>query len=361
MPPHRKRSALRWVAATLAALVLVGGAIAVADPDESHRPGAASGPAAAQGPGSAVVPAPSLPIAANYGGRACAGATAATIEAIDAHVAHRIYDGERSGRAVEVDLSRIAHFAGLASAVASGNRAAVYAVVHKIVYTPHWHIVRLRVSRGGHVLADVGGPYVIAPVTGTLRQGGRPVGTFAMAAQDDVGYVKLVTRFTGVPIDLYGTPHPPRSFLLGTLRPAPPLPADGASLSTGGTSFLAHVSEAAAFPQGKLHVVLFVPAPQSLAKRSCATVRASAWLSVLEHLAARFVPLSAEYQDYVGTLKGATGGLTFVREGNRQIAGLSAGPARLPLQGTVRYRGRRWQVVTWEPYPPARVYFLAPS
>jgi len=30
--------------------------------------------------------------------------------------------------------------------------------------------------------------------------------------QDDLGYVKLVSRFIGVPIDLYGTPaHPARS------------------------------------------------------------------------------------------------------------------------------------------------------
>jgi len=28
----------------------------------------------------------------------------------------------------------------------------------------------------GHILADVGGPYVIAPVTGVLRSGGRPGG-----------------------------------------------------------------------------------------------------------------------------------------------------------------------------------------
>src|SRR5215831_13694648 len=324
MSPPRKRSTVRWLAATLVVIALVGGAVAVADPDESHRSGAgvddsarahASGALTSSSQGAA-----GGPVSAGTT-KACGAATAQTIEAIDAHVAQRIYNGERTGHEVAEDLSRIAGFEELASAVAAGNRAAVYATVHTIVYTPHWHIVRLRVTRGGGVLADVGGPYIIAPVTGTLRHGGRTVGSFVMSVQDDVGYIKLVTRFTGVPIDLYGTPRPSRSFLLGTLQPAPPLPVDGATVKAGGASYLAHVAEAAAFPTGKLHVVLFVPAPpQSLSKLSCAAVRSSAWLSVLRHVASRFTPLSSQYQDYAGTLKGATGGLAFVREGGRQIA-----------------------------------------
>ena len=72
-----------------------------------------------------------------------------------------------------------------------------------IVYTPHWHIVRLRVMQGTRVLADVGGPYVIAPVTGTLEQHGRTLGRYVMSVQDDTGYVKLVSRFIGVPVELY--------------------------------------------------------------------------------------------------------------------------------------------------------------
>ena len=40
----------------------------------------------------------------------------------------------------------------------------------RIVYHPFWHIVRLRVlDASGRVLADFGGPDVIAPVSGTLR------------------------------------------------------------------------------------------------------------------------------------------------------------------------------------------------
>ena len=75
----------------------------------------------------------------------------------------------------------------------------------RCVYKPHWHIVRLRVERGGHVLADVGGPHVTAPVSGMLRAHGRTLGRYVMSVQDDLGYVKLVTRFIGAPIDLYQT------------------------------------------------------------------------------------------------------------------------------------------------------------
>ena len=65
----------------------------------------------------------------------------------------------------------------LLSALSAGDDAAVSAAVSAMVYTPHWHIVRLRVLRAGHVIADVGRPYVIAPVTGTIRQHGRTLGS----------------------------------------------------------------------------------------------------------------------------------------------------------------------------------------
>jgi len=76
----------------------------------------------------------------------------------------------------------------LASAVASGNPAMVRAATHEIVYTPVWHIVRLRVlSTSGQLLADVGGPYVLAPLTGQISYQGKVVGSFVMSVQDDLG------------------------------------------------------------------------------------------------------------------------------------------------------------------------------
>jgi hypothetical protein len=284
--------------------------------------------------------------------------------AVDAAVARKIYMGELTGREVGEDVAHVAGSAELASAVVSDSAAAAYAVVHQIVYTPHWHIVRLRVLRNGKVLADVGGPYIIAPIGGALRQNRVKVGSFVMSVQDDVGYVKLVTRFTGVPIDLYGgsPPRPAGKFLMGTLQPAPPLPSDGTTVKARGSSYLARVAQVNAMPNGKLHVALLVPTPaKGVASRSCAAVRSEAWGSIVKHVAARFMPLASQYQDFVGTLEGSTGGLAYVREGSLQIAGLNAGPRDLPTHGKVMYRGRPWQVFSWAPHPPARVYFLAPS
>ncbi|HEU0250437.1 MAG TPA: hypothetical protein VFR48_06925 [Solirubrobacteraceae bacterium] len=342
--PKRRRSAARWMVGALVAIALVGGAVALADPDESGH-------------------ARSVLAQANTEG-ACGPATASTIGAVDAAVARKIYLGELTGHEVGEDVAHVAGSAELVNAVASDSPSAGYAVVHQIVYTPHWHIVRLRVLRNGKVLADVGGPYIIAPISGALRQNGVKVGSFVMSVQDDVGYVKLVTRFTGVPIDLYGgpPPRPASKFLMGTLQPAPRLPSDGATVKAHGVSYFARVAQVNAMPNGKLHVALLVPAPaKALAARSCATVRNSAWGGIVKHVAARFTPLASQYQDFVGTLEGSTGGLAYVREGSLQIAGLNAGPRHLPRSGKVMYHGRPWQVFSWEPHPPARVYFLAPS
>lgn len=355
--PRRKRSSLRWIVVALVLAGLVGGAVAVADPDEPGQAGPRTRVAGGTGGGHSGS-------RDGTGGAACGAATARTIAAIDAQVARKIYLGELKGHEVAEDVAHVTGSQELLSALASGNQTAIHNAVHTIVYAPHWHIVRLRVTRAGHVLADVGGPYIIAPLKGSLRQGGVKLGSYVVSVQDDVGYVKLVTRFVDVPIDLYGgpAPRPATKFLMGTLRPAPKLPVDGAGVKTHGASYFVRVAQADAFPSGGLKVALFVPAPaKALAARSCAEVRDLAWGEVVKHVAARFHPLATQYQDFVGTLAGSTGGVAFVREGGLQVAGLSAGPRYLPAHGKVSYHGRVWQVFSWEPFPPARIYFLAPS
>jgi hypothetical protein len=371
--PKRKRSTVRWVVAALVAVALVGGAVAVADPDgseRSHRGASGSAMAASRPAGSVTgesTPFASIASAPAATTGSCGAATAQTIAAVDAQVAHKIYMGEVTGHEVGEDVAHVTSSTELLDALANSNRAAVYAAVHTIVYTPHWHIVRLRAVKNGKVLADVGGPYIIAPIAGTLRQNGVKVGSFVMSVQDDVGYVKLVTRFVGVPIDLYRSPSTPSTpptgrFLMGTFQPAPRLPRDGATIKAHGGSYLARVAQAGAFPSGQLSVALLVPTPaKAIAAQSCAAVRSAAWGSVVKHVASRFHPLFSQYQDFVGTLEGSTGGLAYVREGSLQVAGLNAGPRRLPTHGKVVYRGRAWQVFSWAPYPPTRIYFLAPS
>ena len=145
----------------------------------------------------------------------------APIASVDGLLSQGIYAAEIRSREVSADAAHITHSQALLSALASNDTAAVHEAVHSIVYTPHWHIVRLRVVRAGRVVADVGGPDVIAPISGSLRSRGRTLGTYVMSVQDNLGYVKLVTRFIGVPVNLYRN----GSFLMGTLQPAPQPPA----------------------------------------------------------------------------------------------------------------------------------------
>jgi hypothetical protein len=207
---------------------------------------------------------------------------------------------------------------------------------------------------GGQVMADVGGPYIIAPVRGALRRHGRTVGHYVMSVQDDVGYVKLVTRFIGVPIEIYRNGAP----LMGTIARAPATMGRSAPLSVDGHDYLRQVLEMRAFPDGMLGVALLVPAPAGAAAReSCAELRLAAWGAIAEHIAARFNPLAAHYENLVSVLRDITGDPAYVVSGSRRVAGRGR-PAHLPARGGVTYAGRSWSVFSWSPSAGTRVYLL---
>jgi hypothetical protein len=344
----------------IAAVTTVGAIVGATRHDDFQSDAQTSRQSASPGH-SATVPTAYDAVLRATSGR-CGAASAEAIASVDVKVAQRIYTGELHGSEASADIAHINGDRELLSALASSNAAGVYAAVHTLVYTPHWHIVRLRVVKNGRVLADVGGPYIIAPVSGPLKWQSRKVGSYVMSVQDDVGYVKLISRFIGVPIDLYRVPPgPPGTFLMGTLQPAPSSVSSGQSVTVAGSTYQAHVLNALAFPTGTLQAALFVPKPTSaMASRSCAAVQVAAWGNVAKHIASRFTPLSAHYSDLVGTLEGSTAGLVYVRAGSKQLAG-GAGPARIPRNGTVKYHGRSWSVFSWEPVPPARIYFLTPA
>jgi hypothetical protein len=343
------RLALVLVIAAAVAVVLV--ATLDADPSPPHR---AQARASASSAGARVEA--SADVATNTATPTCGAQTASTVASVDTAVAQGIYTSEMQSREVGADAGHVTHFPALVSALASHNAAAVREAVHNIVYTPHWHIVRLRVLQAGRVLADVGGPDVIAPVTGTLSAHGKTLGTYVMSVQDDVGYVKLVSRFIGVPVNLYRN----GSFLMGTLEPAPTPPRNDATVHVGGASYLVQLVSAQAFPSGPLRVALFIPAPsRASSSASCAAVRLAAWGSVATHIAARLQPLPAHYQSLVDVLHDTTGAPAYVRAGSTRIAG-GTEPARLPSRGIVKYGGSSWAVFSWEAVPPARIYFLTP-
>lgn len=302
----------------------------------------------------------------------CGRASAAARYAVDNGVVRKIYDNERGSPAVTADLAHVTGAADLLAAVTDDNRAATLAAVKRIVYTPGWHIVRLRVlNNAGVVLADVGGPYVLAPVTGSLLVDGVIVGTFVMSVQDDNGYKKLVTNIADLPIELYLGGKP----LMGSLADPPSTPPSGTTLTLGRIDYDIDAYSVESFPSGELGVVVLIAIPSpALGRESCAAIRLATEAGVVARVAAAFGPhqqfsFLKQTSLFVTGAEEYTPGPIFVLNGATEVAGsnqLSAerGPAppkNLPQSGSVTYDAKRWLVYSFEPFPPDRIYVLQPS
>jgi hypothetical protein len=170
-------------------------------------------------------------------------------------VARRIYEGE-AGRRTLTQVHRVQQNQPLLRAVAQRNPAATRLAIEALL---HEHIVRLRVSAGGRLLADVGGPYVLAPVSAPLRLGGRTIGKLVLSIQDDEGYKRLAERLVGLDVVMYMGPLLVKS----TLGPSPgAIPTSGSMHYRGGT-FRAYTFIAEAFPSGPLRITVLIPIPYS--------------------------------------------------------------------------------------------------
>jgi hypothetical protein len=293
-------------------------------------------------------------------GAACGPATAETLARVDGAVAMRIYQEELSSPGVRNDQHQVESYVPLLGALSSADRAAVERAVTSLVFS-HTHVVRLRVTQGGVVVADVGGPYILAPVGGTLHFHGRVVGHYLLSVQDDLGYVKLESRFVGAPLVLYlGSRRVP---LEGTLAPGPARAPKLGPLTYAGAGYEAFSFTAKAFPSGPLRISLLVPAPASGSRRSCAMVRAAEVGRVARRIWVRYALASAPLPAYVRAVRNLTGALSFIFAGSRQLAGSgTAGPARLLERGAVRYRGSTYQVSSFPirtAGAAARVYVLS--
>jgi len=124
------------------------------------------------------------------------------------------------------------------------------------------HIVRLRVY-GAHppqLLADVGGPYVLAPVTAPLRLGGHTIGTLVLSIQDDEGYRRLARRLLGLRVLMYmNAPHP--TLVKNSLGPEPGVVPRRGRYSYRGSRFNVFTLHAKAFPAGPLTIQVLIPIP----------------------------------------------------------------------------------------------------
>jgi hypothetical protein len=166
-----------------------------------------------------------------------------------------IYDGEAGGRTVP-QVHRVQGDSALLSAVARRDPAATKTAVEALL---NQHIVRLRVSAGGRVLADVGGPYVLAPVQAPLLLGGRTIGSFVLSIQDDEGYLRLTRRLAGVYVLMYMGSQ----LVKNSLGPEPGTVPETGSYTYRGRRFRVFTLHASAFPSGPLRINVLIPIPYS--------------------------------------------------------------------------------------------------
>ncbi len=292
-------------------------------------------------PSSAATTAVSAPSSGGLSGSPCGAAAPEVLARAAGSVAVRVYAGELSGSETRSDQRQVEEFTPLLSAVAAGQRAAVTEAVTSLVFS-HTHVVRLRVTRGSAVLADVGGPYILAPVGGTLRFHGQTVGHYVLSVQDDLGYVKLVTRFIGAPLVMRAGSH---GLPVEGLTPGPAgIPAHG-PVRYRNVSYEAFSFNASSFPSGPLRISLLVPLPASLSARSCEQIRTTELGLIAQHISRRFALSPSSFGVYVKFTGMLTGALIYMRSGSHQVAGsTSPGPPRLPASGSVTYRGARYGV-----------------
>lgn len=276
-------------------------------------------------------------------------------------VAERIYAAEVRSSETASDKRQIESYAPLLSAMQSGDHEAIKTAVHHLVYS-HTHIVRLRVSRGSELLYDEGGPYILAPIEGRLRLHGKEVGHFVFSVQDDLGYVKLVTRFIGAPLILRtDTGQVP---VEGLLSPGPDAIPDHGPVSYRGQEYEAYSFKAAAYPSGRLRVSLLLPIPQSLQAKTCAAIKSAELTLVAQRISRRFQLSQSAYAPYIKLVRTMTHALVYVRSGSRTLAGSSPdSPAKLPNSGALRFHGVDYETSSFSA-PAAggavRVYVLVP-
>ncbi len=191
---------------------------------------------------------------------ACRGpADQAHVETLG-HVGERIYQQELHSKYTLATARHIERDPGFQRAVAARDVAATRTAIVGF-FAAHIHVVRVRVSvpgssDGEKLLIDLGGPYVLAPVHGTVRSAGDVVGHFTMAIQDDAGYLKLARLFTGADVLMRTAAHQ----VMGTLDPGPASVPDRGAVSYRGRTYEAYSFTAEAFPSGPLRISLLIGA-----------------------------------------------------------------------------------------------------
>jgi hypothetical protein len=305
-----------------------------------------------------VAASPNASRAVALSGPPCSSATAQTLASVDGMVAERIYRDELVGPATIEKQHQVEQYGPLLSALSEGNRTAVRKAVTALVYSGT-HIVRLRVSQEGSLLADVGGPYIIAPVGGELRLQGRLVGSYLLSVQDDLGFVGLERRLIGDPLVLHV--NRARVPLTVTLRTGSVAIPNRGAVVIQGRSFQAYSFTAKAYPTGALRISLLLPVGHGSAS-SCAEVGIAEVGRIARLIWGRWVADGTPFAGFVNFAESHTGALIYVRAGSHQLAGSTQpGPSRLPESGEITYGGVIYGVTSFATRMssgPVRIYQL---
>jgi hypothetical protein len=170
-------------------------------------------------------------------------------------VAERVYYAEHEGSKAELILGDVERSRAFREAVLAGDAKATRAAIIGF-FRAHLHVVRVRVTRAGRLLVDVGGPHVLAPIQGVIRDArGHIAAHFEMAIQDDLGFTILARAFTGAQTLMREGPLQ----VMGTLRPGPVSVPDRGRVTYRGVTYEAYSFDAKAFPAGQLRISLLYP------------------------------------------------------------------------------------------------------
>jgi hypothetical protein len=117
------------------------------------------------------------------------------------------YTREASGETVMSLLHQVARDPALLRALATSDSAARAYVAQQFPNVwYHWHISRLRITRGSTVIAECGVPFVVTGPQMTLRgPDGSDLGTLQISLQDEIGFVRLMHRNYPVDVVVRGT------------------------------------------------------------------------------------------------------------------------------------------------------------
>jgi hypothetical protein len=174
-------------------------------------------------------------------------------------VGERIYQEEAGSPYVRATLRHIEADPSFRQAVAARDTKAIRAAIVGL-FGAHIHVVRVHAyavepDRTQRYLYDLGGPYVLAPVHGSVHSAGKLVGRFSFAIQDDAGYLRLARLFTGAEVLMrVGSKQ-----VMGSLDPGPDSVPDHGAIEYRGKSYEAYSFSGVAFPSGPLRISLLIP------------------------------------------------------------------------------------------------------